>query len=216
MPVVAVTGGIAAGKSVVCSTLAQLGAHVIDADSLARAAVVPGAPALEKIVETFGSEVTNTDGSLDRAALGARIFDDAHARAQLNAIVHPEVRRLYEKEVAEVLSRDPNRIIVYDIPLLAEARSTEEFDLVVVVDAPAEVRMERLQRLRGLSSEEAQSRIGAQASDEERRALADVIIDASGTEEGTIRQADRLYTVLAAHWPDRLSEVNSALTDENS
>lgn len=216
MPVVAVTGGIAAGKSVVCSTLAQLGAHVIDADSLARAAVVPGAPALEKIVETFGSEVTNTDGSLDRAALGAGIFDDAHARAQLNAIVHPEVRRLYEKEVAEVLSRDPNRIIVYDIPLLAEARSTEEFDLVVVVDAPAEVRMERLQRLRGLSSEEAQSRIGAQASDEERRALADVIIDSSGTEEGTIRQAERLYTALAAHWPDRLSEVNSALTDENS
>lgn len=216
MPVVAVTGGIAAGKSVVCKTLERLGAHVIDADVLSRMAVEPGMPALSQIEATFGSEVITSDGSLDRGALGAKIFGDASARAALNAIVHPEVRRLYDEAVRSVLLREPDRIVVYDIPLLAEARSTEEFALVVVVDAPAVLRKERLQRLRGLSEDEADTRINAQATDEERREFADVIIDASGSEGETIRQAEELYEALVALWPDRLSEVNSYLHPQNS
>lgn len=206
VPVIAVTGGIAAGKSLVCDTLARRGVAVIDADDLARQAVEPG-PVLDSIAAHFGQDIVGADGTLDRQALGARVFGDPVAREALNSLVHPEVKRLYAKAVAELQSRAEPPIIVYAIPLLAEARSPEEFDLIVVVHAPAAIRIQRLQRHRGMSEEEARSRVEAQASDEDRLKIADVVIDSSRSEEETLRQAEQLYDVLHATWPDRLHEV---------
>lgn len=208
MPVIAVTGGIAAGKSVVCATLASLGAEVIDADVLARRAVEPG-PVLDAIVHQFGTQVLKDDGTLDRAKLGALVFRDDSARAALNALVHPEVKRLYQERRHELESRPESPIIVYDIPLLAEARSPEEFALIVVVHAPAEMRIRRLMELRGMSEGDARLRVEAQASDEERLRLAHIIIDSSGKETETVRQTEEFFAVLQRLWPDRLAEVPS-------
>lgn len=198
MDVIGLTGGIAAGKSAVAARLRELGAVVIDADALAREVVEPDTPGLAAIVERFGAEVLDADGALDRARLGAIVFGDDAARADLNAIVHPEVRRRYDELVAEAFARDRDAIVVYDVPLLAEARAASEFGLVVVVDAPADVRLERLVALRGMDREQARSRIAAQISDEERRAMADVVIDSSGTIEHTMEQVDALWERLVA------------------
>ncbi|MDX2026102.1 dephospho-CoA kinase [Microcella sp.] len=198
MDVIGLTGGIAAGKSVVASRLAHLGAFVIDADVLAREAVAVGSPGLEAIRERFGDGVLAPDDTLDRAALGALVFADSGARADLNAIVHPEVHRLYHERLAAVESADPRAIVVYDVPLLVEARLAEEFALVVVVHAPAEERLERLVSLRGLDRASAQQRVDAQASDAERLAVADVVIDSSGTLDETIDQVDALWQRLVA------------------
>jgi dephospho-CoA kinase len=207
MAVVAVTGGIAAGKSVVASRLKDLGAIVLDADQLARDAVAPGSPALSAIAQRFGDDIVTSSGELDRAALGALVFADATARTDLNSIVHPEVRRLYDQRLAEVLSQHPDSIIIYDIPLLAEARTSEKFDAVVVVHAPAPQRIQRLMEFRGFSEQDATARVQAQASDEERLALATTVIDASVSEAETIRQTRALYESLRALWPDRLDQL---------
>lgn len=198
MDVIALTGGIAAGKSTVAARLAEHGAIVIDADQLAREAVAPGSPGLAAVVERFGAAVLTDDGALDRAALGSIIFGDATERAALNAIVHPEVRRLYRAHVDRIAEADPDAIVVYDVPLLVEARAADEFALVVVAHAPAEVRVDRLVALRGLDRASAQARVQAQASDAERLALADVVIDTSGTLESTIEQVDALWRRLVA------------------
>lgn len=198
MDVIGLTGGIAAGKSAVAARLAQLGAVVIDADSLARQAVAPGTVGLASIRERFGPGVIAQDGSLDRSALGTIIFGDAGARDALNAIVHPEVARLYRERVAEIAALDPDAIVVYDVPLLVEARSAAEFSKVVVVDAPADVRVERLVALRGMDRASAQQRVAAQASDAERLAVADLVIDASGSVEHTMQQVDALWDRLVA------------------
>lgn len=198
MDVIALTGGIAAGKSTVAARLAEHGAIVIDADQLAREAVAPGSPGLAAVVERFGAAVLTDDGALDRAALGSIIFGDATERAALNAIVHPEVRRLYRAHVDRIAEADPDAIVIYDVPLLVEARAADEFALVVVAHAPAEVRVDRLVDLRGLDRASAQARAQAQASDAERLALADVVIDTSGTLESTIEQVDALWRRLVA------------------
>lgn len=198
MDVIALTGGIAAGKSTVAARLAEHGAIVIDADQLAREAVAPGSPGLAAVVERFGAAVLTDDGALDRAALGSIIFGDATERAALNAIVHPEVRRLYRAHVDRIAEADPDAIVIYDVPLLVEARAADEFALVVVAHAPAEVRVDRLVDLRGLDRASAQARVQAQASDAERLALADVVIDTSGTLESTIEQVDALWRRLVA------------------
>ncbi|MGV3732766.1 MAG: dephospho-CoA kinase [Microcella sp.] len=198
MDVIALTGGIAAGKSTVAARLAEHGAIVIDADQLAREAVAPGSPGLAAVVERFGAAVLTDDGALDRAALGSIIFGDETERAALNAIVHPEVRRLYRALVDRIAEADPDAIVVYDVPLLVEARAADEFALVVVAHAPAEVRVDRLVDLRGLDRASAQARAQAQASDAERLALADVVIDTSGTLESTIEQVDALWRRLVA------------------
>lgn len=198
MDVIGLTGGIAAGKSAVAARLRELGAVVIDADALAREVVEPGTPGLAAIAARFGSEVLDADGALDRARLGAIAFGDDVARADLNAIVHPEVRRRYDELVAEAFARDPDAIVVYDVPLLAEARAASDFGLVIVVDAPADVRLERLVALRGMDREQARARIAAQISDEERRAMADVVIDSSGTIAHTMEQVDALWERLVA------------------
>lgn len=200
MQLIGLTGGIAAGKSTVGRRLAQLGAVRIDADQLARDVVEPGTPGLRAIGERFGAEMLSDDGRLDRAALGARVFGDAAALADLNAIVHPAVRELAERRIAEAAASDPDAVVVYEIPLLVEtggrAASVVPWDLVVVADAPAEVRAERLVALRGMERAEAERRIASQASDAERRAIADVLIDTSGTEQETLDQVDALWTRL--------------------
>lgn len=198
MDVIGLTGGIAAGKSTVAARLAEHGAVVIDADRLAREAVAPGSPGLAAVVERFGPRVLDAEGELDRAALGAIIFGDPEDRAALNAIVHPEVRRLFHERVQEVAAAAPDAVVVYDVPLLVESRAAEEFSLIVVVHAPADLRVERLVALRGMDPASARDRVAAQASDDERLAVADVVIDTSGTLESTIEQVDALWQRLVA------------------
>lgn len=196
MPLIGLTGGIAAGKSVVAARLAQHGAVIIDADVLAREVVAPGAPALERIRSEFGPAVIASDGTLDRAALGAIIFSDPERRSVLNAITHPAVGRLADQRIAAAFAADPSAIVVYDVPLLAEGGLHDRFDLVVVVHADTERRIGRMVQLRGLSEQEARHRVNAQASDAERLAIADVVIDANGTLEETLEQTDRLWQTL--------------------
>jgi len=196
--VIGLTGGIAAGKSAVAAQLASLGAHVIDADLLAREAVASGSVGLKGVHQRFGSDVIGPDGGLDRAALGALVFSDPAALADLNAIVHPEVRRLYDERLSQIARSDAAAIVVYDVPLLAEARNAGEFSLVVVVHAPVEQRIERLVALRGMSPESARERIAAQATDEQRLALADVVVDTSGSLEQTAEQVTALWHRLRA------------------
>ena len=195
MVLIGLTGGIASGKSVVSSRLRELGAVVVDADVLAREVVEPGTPALARIAERFGAGVIAADGSLDRAALGAIVFTDPDARAQLNAITHPAVWERARELFAAATAADPHAVVVYDVPLLAEGRDARpmSFDLVVVVDAPVETRITRMIEHRGMSREEALHRIGAQASDAERLAIADVVIDNSGELTDTLAQVDALW-----------------------
>lgn len=190
---IGLTGGIAAGKSVATRRLAELGAVVIDHDQLARTAVAPGSVGLDEIAEAFGPEVVGPDGALDRPALGRLVFADEDARERLNAIVHPEVRRLSAEREAEEGARDPGAVVVHDIPLLVETGQAEAFHLLAVVDAPAEQRLERLVRGRGMAESEARGRIAAQASDADRLAAADVVLDGSKTEEHLIEQVDELW-----------------------
>ncbi|KQQ01602.1 MULTISPECIES: dephospho-CoA kinase [unclassified Rathayibacter] len=198
MHLVALTGGIASGKSTVARRLAEHGAVVVDADVLAREVVEPGQPALRAIVERFGAAMLREDGSLDRAALGAVVFADSSARADLNAITHPAVGERSQRLFAEAAEADPHAVVVYDVPLLAEGRGAGEFDEVVVVHAPEAARIDRLVRLRGLSEPEARARVGAQATDEQRLALADVVLDSSGTLDETLARTDALWEHLSA------------------
>lgn len=193
MPLIALTGGIASGKSTIARRLAERGAVVVDADQIVRDVQVAGSPVLARIAEEFGGGVLNSDGSLNRAALGARVFGDAEALAALNRIVHPAVRVESQRQFDEAFARNRDAVVVYDVPLLKEARADDPWDLIVVADAPADVRAQRLVQLRGMGAEEAHSRIASQVSDDERRALADVVIDTTGTLEDTRRAADALW-----------------------
>lgn len=196
---VALTGGIASGKSTVASRLREHGAVIIDADRVAREVVEPGTPALEAIRRRFGPGVIREDGSLDRPALGALVFRDEQSRLALNGITHPEVWRRVCRLRDEAVAADPDSVVVYDVPLLVEASGDRpmDFDRVVVVSAPEEERVRRLVRLRGMDPEEAGSRIRSQASEDERLAVADVVIDASGSRDSTLEQADRLWRELS-------------------
>lgn len=196
MKLVALTGGIASGKSTVARRLAELGAVHVDADGLAREAVEPGSAGLARIRERFGEEVIGADGALNRAELGRRVFTDPAALADLNAIVHPEVWALAGRRFAEAEAADPQAIVIYDVPLLAEAKVQRPWDLVVLTEALAEVRLERMIELRGMSREDAENRIANQADDEQRRAIADVIIDTGGSERHTLEQTDGLWARL--------------------
>ena len=179
---VALTGNIAAGKSEVVRRFAEWGATIIDADQLAREAQAPGGEVLRAIVQRFGREVLNADGSLDRAALRGIVMGDEDALATLNGIVHPAVRRRREQLIGEAVARG-DRIVVNDIPLLFEAADPTAFDLVVLVDAPEAVRRERLLTLRGLAPEVADKMLKAQIPSEVKRARADIVIDNAGTLE---------------------------------
>lgn len=193
MQLIGLTGGIASGKSTIARRLAEHGAVHLDADQLARDVVAPGTPALARIAERFGAAVISAEGALDRAALGALVFSDSGALADLEAIVHPAVQDLTRRLIAQAGERDPEAVVVYDVPLLVEAAVDHPWDLVVVADAPAELRVERLIKLRGMSEDDARARVRNQASDEQRRAIADVVIDTSRTEAETLAQADALW-----------------------
>ena len=176
---VGLTGGIGAGKSAVATRLAGLGAVVLDADLAARAVVEPGTDGLAAVVEAFGPDVLADDGSLDRPALAELVFSDEARRAELNLIIHPRVRAWMAERAA---AAPEGSIVVQDIPLLAEAGLAPLFDFVIVVDARDEIRIDRLVRLRGMSREQAEARIAAQAPREQRNAVADRVIENNGTE----------------------------------
>ena len=176
------TGGIGSGKSEVSRRLAAHGAVIIDADVAARAVVAPGTPGLARIAEAFGAGVLGPDGALDRARLGAIVFRDPDSRTTLNAIVHPLVGEwMRAADQAAVSASDGDVIIVHDVPLLAENRRAGDFDLVIVVDVPPEVQLERLVSQRGMTPDQARARIAAQASRKQRLAVADLVIDNSGS-----------------------------------
>nr|WP_236778791.1 dephospho-CoA kinase [Agromyces seonyuensis] len=192
------TGGIASGKSTVARRLYQHGAVVIDADELARKVVQPGTPVLAKIAEEFGEGVLHADGSLDRGALAAVVFHDPEALARLNAITHPAVRELALRCIAEAGAADPDAIVVYDVPLLAEGGTADSFDFVIVTDAPRKTQLARLVDERGLDPVQAAARIDAQIDRESRNALADAVIDTDGRMAATMSQVDALWPTIVA------------------
>jgi dephospho-CoA kinase len=199
MPLVALTGGIASGKSTIARRLARHGAVIVDADQLVRDVQQPGSPVLTAIATEFGERMLRPDGSLDRAALGAQVFGDEAAVARLNAIVHPAVRAESSRRFAEAFARDPAAVVVYDVPLLVEARIGDPWELVIVAHAPADVRRRRLVELRGLTEGDADARIASQASDDDRLAVADVVIDTAGALDETLRQVDDVWRRLDEH-----------------
>ena len=175
---VGLTGGVASGKSTVSAMLGELGAVVIDADALAREVVAGGTPGLAAVVERFGTSLLTADGELDRPAMGRLVFADAEARRRLEAIVHPLVR---ERMAALEEAAAPDAIVVHDIPLLVEGGRADTFDAVVVVDCPPELQVARMVTDRGWTQEDAESRIAAQASREQRLAVATYVIDNVGS-----------------------------------
>lgn len=191
MLLVGLTGGIGSGKSTVASALSAHGAVVIDADAIARQVVEPGTPGFEAVVARFGTEMVGDDGWLDRAALARLVFDDKTARADLNEIVHPRVAAETQVQVA---AAPPGSVIVMDVPLLVEA-ARGGYDLVVVVEAPEDLRLDRL-AARGMDPGDARRRMAAQASDAERRAVTDVILDNSGSADDLERQVEALWMEL--------------------
>ena len=201
MLLIAVTGGIASGKSAVSRRLAEHGALVIDADQIARDVVEPGEPALARLAEAFGPGIIRPDGSLDRAALGAIAFADPEKVALLNSITHPAIQERTQRLFAEAAAAHPDGVLVYDVPLLAGVRSdrTSEFRFIVAVEADPETRVRRMVELRGMSEADARARIASQATDEQRREIADWIIDTNGSIEETNAQADALWARLQEH-----------------
>jgi dephospho-CoA kinase len=190
---VGLTGGIGAGKSEVSARLAAQGAVVIDADAIAREVVEPGTEGLAEVVEAFGPELLLPDGTLDRPRLGEIVFADPELRGKLNEIIHPRVgARMAELE----REAGPASIVVHDVPLIAESGRTDAYDLVVVVDVPPRVQLDRLVRRRGMTREQAEARMAAQASREQRLAIADIVIDNSGSLAELDRQVGDLWSEL--------------------
>ncbi|MEO9330049.1 dephospho-CoA kinase [Gordonia aurantiaca] len=188
------TGGIGAGKSTVAKTFVERGAYIIDADKIAREVVEPGTEGLAELVEAFGTDILAADGSLDRPALAAKAFVDDESRKKLNSITHPRIGA----RTQELLDAAPeDAIVVQDIPLLVENHTAPFFHLVVIVHADADVRLHRLTTMRGLDEADARARIAAQATDEQRRSVADVWLDNSGT-------PDALAAAAAEVWDRRL------------
>ncbi|WP_144796655.1 dephospho-CoA kinase [Microbacterium paludicola] len=198
MPLIALTGGIASGKSTIARRLREHGAIVVDADQIVRDVQAPGSPVLDDIAEAFGPDVLDDSGALDRAALGTRVFGDDEALQRLNAIVHPAVRAESARRFAAAFAEDAAAVVVYDVPLLVEARVDDPWDTIVVAHAPASERLRRLVELRGMEPDAAQKRIDAQVSDEKRLALADIVIDTSGTIDETIARTDAVWSRLTA------------------
>jgi dephospho-CoA kinase len=195
---VALTGGVASGKSSVARTLEDLGAVVIDSDRLAREVVEPGTPGLAAVVRAFGEGVLDPQGRLDRAALGRVVFADDAARRRLEAILHPLIRSL---SVGRESQAPPGALVVHDIPLLVETGQEGRFDAVLVVDAPVEVQVERMTRQRGWTREDAESRIAAQATREQRLAVATHVVENSGTLEDLRERVAEVFEELVSTGP---------------
>ena len=187
---IGLTGGIGAGKSVLSATFAQCGGIIVDGDVIAREVVEPGTEGLAALVDAFGDDILLPDGALDRPALAAKAFRDDEARQRLNGIVHP----LVGKRRAEIIAAVPeDSVVVEDIPLLVESGMAPLFPLVVIVHADVDVRLRRLVEQRGMPEEDARARIAAQADDEQRRAVADIWLDNSGTQEDLVERAHDVW-----------------------
>jgi dephospho-CoA kinase len=196
---VGLTGGIGSGKSTVSARLAELGAVILDADKAARAVVEPGTPGLAAITAAFGAGVLAADGSLDRAKLAGIVFADEAALARLNAITHPLIHSYIQAaEAAAIAVGGSDTVLVHDVALLAEWGRAKEFDLVIVVDVPAETQLERLTGPRGMAEDQARARMAAQASREQRLAVADIVIDNAGSREDLDRRVDEVWGELRA------------------
>jgi dephospho-CoA kinase len=191
MRVIALTGGIGCGKSHAAQYFAELGALVIDADQLARAAIERGSDGFDEVVALFGDSILK-DGNIDRKALGELIFKDPTAKAKLENIVHPFVRREFEEAVASLKG---DQVLVYEIPLLVETKAHERFDVVITVESEMENRIARL-RGRGMHISEIQGRIAAQASREQRIEVADFLIENDGSEDELLRQVENIWDSL--------------------
>ena len=192
---VGLTGGIASGKSTVSSMLEELGATIIDGDRLAREVVDKGTPGLAQVVEAFGPDVLTPEGDLDRPKLGRIVFNDDELRKRLEGIVHPLV---FERYAALEASAPKDGLVVHDIPLLAETGRADTFDAVIVVETPAEVQVERMLRDRGWSRADAESRIAAQATPEQRRAIATHLVVNTGTREDLRQRVTEVFEQLTA------------------
>jgi dephospho-CoA kinase len=188
MLIVALTGGIGAGKSLVAQYFSDLGARVVDADQLARVAIERGSTGFDEVVLRFGEKILR-DGDIDRKALAEIIFSDSQAKVDLEAIVHPRIRELFAEVVLDL---QPEEILIYEIPLLAETGSAKNFDLIITVEAELEIRKERL-RKRGMFISEIERRIASQAGREEREALADYVIINDGDEDQLLRAVENLW-----------------------
>jgi dephospho-CoA kinase len=196
MLLIGLTGGIGSGKSTVARLLERHGASVIDADQLAREAVAKGTPGFDRVVATFGTSVLGSDGDLDRGALARRIFSDPAEKTALEAIVHPEVARRFSEQVDPLRTSD--RVVVYVTPLLVELGLAPAFDVVVVVTASPHLRISRVASDRGLSPDDVRERMAAQATDEQRMEVADVLVDNDGSLADLEPQVDRLWGDLVA------------------
>lgn len=196
MLLVGLTGGIGSGKTTVARMLEERGAVVFDADVLARDAIAPGTPGHDRVVERFGSNVLAPGGDIDREALASVVFSDPAARRDLEAIVHPEVRRLFAEGTEEF--RDSDAVVVMSAPLLVETGMHTAFEVLIVVSAPAETQVDRLLRDRGMSEPAIRGRIGAQLPLEEKAEVADILIDNEGTLEELEGQVERVWTELRA------------------
>ena len=193
----ALTGGIGSGKSTVATFFAERGATIIDADAISRSLMEPGQKVLAEVVETFGEHLLDETGRLDRAALADIVFNDEAARTRLNSIVHPAVRSESARLREEALAANPGRaVIIQDIPLLVETDQADQFDGVIVVDTDHDTRLQRLVEARGMDVEDANARIAAQATDAQRREVADWVIDNSGTLGNTENQVTAVWTQL--------------------
>jgi dephospho-CoA kinase len=192
MLMVGLTGGIGSGKSTVAGLLARRGAVVVDADAIAREVVEPGTPALAKLVEQFGPSILQADGSLDRPALAAVAFVDDEHRKQLEAITHPAIGEEFLRRVAEA---PPRAVVIHDVPLLVESKRGFEYAAVIVVEAPLDTRLDRLEE-RGVARDDARRRIDLQATDEERRKVATWVVDNAGDLAALERQVADIWTDL--------------------
>lgn len=208
MRLIGLTGNIASGKSIVAQLFAERGATIIDADILAREAVTKGSPALEAIVARWSAEVLDADGNLDRAALRHRVFKDQTDLDALNAIVHPEVMRRRSQEIAAARARG-DKVVVCVIPLLFERHLADDFDTIVLVDAPRSIRLERIVRDRGIDEAEAMKMIAAQMPADLKRARADYVIENAGTREDLESEVDRVWQEIAGDSVSSLDIANA-------
>lgn len=200
----ALTGGIGSGKSTVAEFFADHGATIIDADAISRELIEPGQPVLDEVATAFGQHLLDETGRLDRQALAKIVFNDDDARQQLNGIVHPAVRAESARLREAALATDPQHaVIIEDIPLLIETGQAQQFDGVIVVIADYQTRLQRLVDVRGMDATDAKSRIAAQATDEQRRAVADWCIDNSGTLDETRAQVATVWSDLTGNTTSR-------------
>ena len=188
MRVIGLTGGIGCGKSLAAEYFADLGAIVIDADQLARAAIERGSTGFDEVVSTFGDSILK-NGDIDRVALGQIVFENPEAKKDLEEIIHPRIRAEFEEAVA---SLNPGQIMVYEIPLLVETNAADRFDFVITVESDAELRKQRL-RARGMFHSDIEKRMASQASEEQRKSIADCVLTNNGSEDDLLRQVENVW-----------------------